>query len=173
MAKLLKSAADKKIIIGKFGSTQGVRGEIKVFPLTDFPDRFDDIKSAFVDDKEILIASTRHHKHFIVMKIDGVNTPEEAARFTNKLLKVKRSDVPPLGEGEYYTFDIVGLSVINQDGETLGGITEIIKTGSNDVYVTQSKDGKQILIPALKKVVTEINIAEGYMKVIWDKNQEV
>lgn len=173
MAKLLKSAADKKIIIGKFGSTQGIRGEIKVFPLTDFPDRFDDIKSVFVDDKEIRISSTRHHKHFIVMKLDGVNSPEEAARFTNKLLKVKRSDVAPLAEGEYYAFDIVGLSVINQEGETLGNVTEIIKTGSNDVYVTKTKEGKQILIPALKKVVTEINLAEGFMKVIWDENQEV
>lgn len=173
MAKLLKSAADRKIIIGRFGSTQGIHGEIKVFPLTDFPERFDDIHSAFVDDKEILIVSTRPQKNFIVMKIDGINTPEEASRFTNKLLKVRRADVPPLGEGEYYAFDIVGLAVIDQDGKTLGEITEILKTGSNDVYVTQAKDGKQILIPALKKVVTEINIAEGYMKIIWDEaNQE-
>ena len=81
--------------------------------------------------------------------------------------------VPPLEDGEYYAFDIIGLQVINQDDVVLGEITEILKTGSNDVYITKVKDGRQILIPALKKVVTKINIEEGFMKVIWDENQEV
>lgn len=107
------------------------------------------------------------------MKVEGVNSREEAARFTNKLLKINRSDVPPLEDGEYYAFDIIGLQVINQDDVVLGEITEILKTGSNDVYITKAKDGRQILIPALKKVVTEINVEDGFMKVIWDENQEV
>ena len=68
---------------------------------------------------------------------------------------------------------LIGLNVINQDDVVLGEITDILKTGSNDVYITKAKDGRQILIPALKKVVTEINIQDGYMKVIWDENQEV
>ena len=83
------------------------------------------------------------------------------------------ADAASLNEGEYYAFDIVGLEVINQDDVVLGEITDILKTGSNDVYITKAKDGRQILIPALKKVVTEINIQDGYMKVIWDENQEV
>lgn len=169
----MKSATDKKIIIGKIGAAHGVRGDMKVYPLTDFPDRFNTIKKAYIDDKLIEIISTRYQNNFVVMKVKGINSREEVARFTNKLLKIDRSDVPPLAEGEYYSFDIIGLQVINQDNEVLGEITEILKTGSNDVYITKAKDGKQILLPALKKVVTEINLEEGFMKVIWDKNQEV
>ena len=168
-----KKFAHKKIIIGKFGAAHGVRGDIKVYPLTDFPERFNDLKSAFVDDKEIDIVSTRYQNNFVVMKIKGVNSREEVSLFTNKLLKINRCDVPPLEEGEYYAFDIVGLTVINHEDIVLGEITEILKTGSNDVYITKTKDGRQLLIPALKKVVTKINIEEGYMKVIWDINQEV
>lgn len=173
MKKSLKSATDKKIIIGKIGAAHGVRGDMKVYPLTDFPDRFNTIKKAFIDDKEIDIVSTRYQNNFVVMKVKGVNSREEVARYTNKLLKINRSDVPPLNEGEYYSFDIIGLKVINQDDVVLGEIIEILKTGSNDVYITKTPEGKQLLIPALKKVVTEINIEEGFMKVIWDIDQEV
>lgn len=173
MKKSLKSATDKKIIIGKIGAAHGVRGDMKVYPLTDFPDRFNTIKKAFIDDKEIDIISTRYQNNFVVMKVKGVNSREEVARYTNKLLKINRSDVPPLNEGEYYSFDIIGLKVINQDDVVLGEIIEILKTGSNDVYITKTPEGKQLLIPALKKVVTEINIEDGFMKVIWDINQEV
>ena len=169
----MKSATDKKIIIGKIGAAHGVRGDMKVYPLTDFPDRFNTIKKAFIDDKEIDIVSTRYQNNFVVMKVKGVNSREEVARYTNKLLKINRSDVPPLNEGEYYSFDIIGLKVINQDDVVLGEIIEILKTGSNDVYITKTPEGKQLLIPALKKVVTEINIEEGFMKVIWDIDQEV
>ena len=173
MKKSLKSATDKKIIIGKIGAAHGVRGDMKVYPLTDFPDRFNTIKKAFIDDKEIDIVSTLYQNNFVVMKVKGVNSREEVARYTNKLLKINRSDVPPLNEGEYYSFDIIGLKVINQDDVVLGEIIEILKTGSNDVYITKTPEGKQLLIPALKKVVTEINIEEGFMKVIWDIDQEV
>lgn len=169
----MKSATDKKIIIGKIGAAHGVRGDMKVYPLTDFPDRFNTIKKAFIDDKEINIISTRYQNNFVVMKVKGVNSREEVARYTNKLLKINRSDVPPLNEGEYYSFDIIGLKVINQDDIVLGEIIEILKTGSNDVYITKTPEGKQLLIPALKKVVTEINIEDDFMKVIWDINQEV
>lgn len=169
----MKSATDKKIIIGKFGATHGIRGDIKVYPLTDFPERFNTIKTAYVDDKEIEISKTRYQKNFVVMKIKGIDNREDAMHFTNKLLKINRADAASLNEGEYYAFDIVGLNVINQDDVVLGEITDILKTGSNDVYITKAKDGRQILIPALKKVVTEINIQDGYMKVIWDENQEV
>ena len=169
----MKSATDKKIIIGKIGAAHGVRGDMKVYPLTDFPDRFNTIKKAFIDDKEINIISTRYQNNFVVMKVKGVNSREEVARYTNKLLKINRSDVPPLNEGEYYSFDIIGLKVINQDDVVLGEIIEILKTGSNDVYITKTLEGKQLLIPALKKVVTEINIEDDFMKVIWDINQEV
>lgn len=173
MEKSLKSATDKKIIIGRFGAPHGVRGDIKVYPLTDFPERFSQLKSFYLDEKELYVAGTRYQNNFVVMKIKNINSREDAARLTNKLLKVAREDAAPLNEGEYYAFDIIGLQVINENEEVLGEITEILKTGSNDVYVTKTKDGRQLLIPALKKVVTEINISEGFIKVIWDINQEV
>ena len=83
----MKSATDKN---GKFGATHGIRGDIKVYPLTDFPERFNTIKTAYVDDKEIEITKTRYQKNFVVMKIKGVDNREDAMRFTNKLLKINR-----------------------------------------------------------------------------------
>ena len=123
MKKSLKSATNKKIIIGKIGAAHGVRGDMKVYPLTDFPDRFNTIKKAYVDDKEINIISTRYQGNFVVMKVEGVNSREEVARFTNKLLKINRSDVPPLEDGEYYV-----TLVYHEDSRRLGlniGDTEI------------------------------------------------
>lgn len=170
----MKSATDKlsKITIGKIGAPHGVRGDVKVYPLTDFPDRFDELEHAFIDEKPVEIVFKRWQKNFLVMKFRGIDSRESAARLTNHLLKVDRRDVPPLGEGEYYAFDIIGLEVRDQDDTVLGKITNILKTGSNDVYVTKTADGRELMVPALKKVVTEINVAGGYIKVIWDGSFE-
>ena len=85
---------------------------------------------------------------------------------TGELLYIDKKDAMPLEEGEYYTFDIIGLEVFDMEGQSLGFVTEVLKTGSNDVYVTSKKgEAKQLLIPALKAVVKEINIPEGRMVV--------
>lgn len=86
-------------------------------------------------------------------------------RLTGQLVSLDRSQAAPLAEGEYYAFDIIGLSVYDMDGGLLGKVTNILKTGSNDVYVVKSAEGTELLVPALKKVVKEIRLDEGRMVV--------
>ena len=172
MEKSLKSAT-KKIIIGRVGAAQGVKGEFRVYPLTDFPDRFEGLKRAYIGDEEVEIISTRYQNNFIVMRIADINAREQVAAITNKLMYVDRCDVPPLAEGEYYSFDIIGLKVISQTGQQLGTVKQILKTGANDVYLVQTPEQKELLVPALKKVVTEINLEAGEMHIIWEEPVEV
>ena len=154
----------KKVVIGKISAPHGVRGEVRIVPLTDFPERFENLKTVFlVDDSKMELESVKFSNKFIIAKFKNINSRNDIEIFNGKLLMLNRSDIPSLPEGEYYNFDIIGLEVIDDKGSKLGKITEVLKTGSNDVYVVEGK--KQILVPALKKVVKEINLVDGFMKV--------
>ena len=154
----------KKVVIGKISAPHGVRGEVRIVPLTDFPERFENLKTVFLeDDSKMELESVKFSNKFIIAKFKNINSRNDIEIFNGKLLMLNRSDIPSLLEGEYYNCDIIGLEVIDDKGSKLGKITEVLKTGSNDVYVVEGK--KQILVPALKKVVKEINLVDGFMKV--------
>lgn len=154
----------KKVVIGKISAPHGVRGEVRIVPLTDFPERFENLKTVFLeDDSKMELESVKFSNKFIIVKFKNINSRNDIEIFNGKLLMLNRSDIPSLPEGEYYNFDIIGLEVIDYKGSKLGKITEVLKTGSNDVYVVEGK--KQLLVPALKKVVKEINLVDGFMKV--------
>lgn len=154
----------KKVVIGKISAPHGVRGEVRIVPLTDFPERFENLKTVFLeDDSKMELESVKFSNKFIIAKFKNINSRNDIEIFNGKLLMLNRSDIPSLPEGEYYNFDIIGLEVIDDKGSKLGKITEVLKTGSNDVYVVEGK--KQILVPALKKVVKEINLTDGFIKV--------
>ena len=154
----------KKVVIGKISAPHGVRGEVRIVPLTDFPERFENLKTVFLeDDSKMELESVKFSNKFIIAKFKNINSRNDIEIFNGKLLMLNRSDIPSLPEGEYYNFDIIGLEVIDDKGSKLGKITEVLKTGSNDVYVVEGK--KQILVPALKKVVKEIHLVDGFMKV--------
>ena len=152
MTKSLQSAAE--IIIGKVGAARGLDGTLKIIPLTDFDGRFDDLEKISVGGKFFRVEEVKHIGGQIFMKFAGVDSREAAKTLTNKFLTVDRKDAAPLADGEFYTFDIIGCSVF--DGEKkIGTVTNVFKTGSNDVFEV---DGN-ILIPALKSVVKSIDIA--------------
>ncbi len=165
MTKSSPSAAKNRIVIGKVGAPHGIHGELRVAPLTDFPNRFDDLKQVYVGDQLLDIDSMKYHKQFVILRFKQYPVREEAMRLTGQLVSLDRSQAAPLAEGEYYAFDIVGLSVYDMDDRLLGKVTNILKTGSNDVYVVKSAEGTELLVPALKKVVKEIQLAEGRMVV--------
>jgi len=165
MTRLSQSAADRHIIIGRIGAAHGIRGEVRVNPMTDFPERFHDMTEVYVDNALLEIESVRYHGDKILMKFRGYETRNDAETLKGMMLSVPRSEAMPLNEGEYYTFDIIGLDVVDVDGNALGKVTNVLETGSNDVYVVKSDEGKEILVPALKAVVKEINIDESRMVV--------
>ena len=159
------------ITIGKVTAPQGVAGEIRVLPLTDFPERFRQLKKVYLTGKGteeprlLSVAAVRYHKKFVILKIEGVESREEAEKLRNCYLKVKPSEVVPLPPGHYYPFQIIGLRVKTMEGEALGEVVEILTPGSNDVYVVQDREGNEILLPALKEVVREIDLESGVMRV--------
>lgn len=165
MTRLSPSAAKKRVTIGKVGAAHGIHGEMRIIPLTDFTDRFATMKEVMVGDELLHITSCKYHKQYVLMKFKEYPIREEAMRLTGKLLTVDRSEAAPLSEGEYYTFDIVGLTVYDIDGKELGQVENVLRTGSNDVYQTRRLDGGELLIPALKAVVKEIDVAGGRMVV--------
>ena len=166
MEKSSPSEADRRIIIGKVGAPHGVKGEVKIIPMTDFPERFDGMTRCFIGDRLITIKGVRHQKNHVLMTFEGISSREAAAALTGAFLSVDRSEAVPLKEGEYYTSDILGLAVSDTDGNPLGTVTDVIRTGSNDVYVVSQPGRREdVLVPALKKVVREISIEKGKMVV--------
>ncbi|MGI6091460.1 MAG: 16S rRNA processing protein RimM [Veillonellaceae bacterium] len=154
------------IVIGQIVAPHGVRGDVRVFPHTDFPERFAKTKRVVLEDGSALdVENAKFHKQFVLVKFRNVNTMNDAEKLRGKLLHVNRQDVVPLPEGHFYHFDIIGLKVYTESGEYLGIVTDILETGSNDVYVTEQEDQKPILIPALKEVVLKIDIPSGRMTV--------
>ena len=120
MEKSLPSAAEKRIVIGKAGAPHGVKGEMKIIPMTDFPERFEGMTHCYIGDKFVEIAGVRYHKNHILMTVKGISSRTEAAALTGALVSVDRSEAVPLKEGEYYMADILGLSVWDTDGHPQG-----------------------------------------------------
>lgn len=143
-----------EIIIGKVGAARGLDGTLRIIPLTDFEGRFDSLEKISVGGQIFTVEDVKHIGGQIFMKFAGVDSRESARSLTNKFLTVTREDAAPLEDGEFYTFDIIGCEMFAGD-KKLGTVTNVLKTGSNDVFEV---DGK-ILIPALKSVVRSIDIA--------------
>lgn len=151
--------------IGKITNTHGVRGEVKVMPLTDDPKRFEKLKSVYLDKGGCLvkytIESVRYHKNAVIIKFKEVPDMNAAELLRDVFLKVDRKDAVKLPKDTYFICDILGAEVSEENGNKLGVLKNIIKTGSNDVYIVADDTGKEILVPALKDVVREISVEKG------------
>lgn len=156
------------LIIGKIVKTHGIRGEVKVYPTTKDINRYDHLKWLYLDKTEQFtrydVENVRYHKNMVILKLKGVDTREEAEKLVGGLLKVDRDHAIDLEEDEYFIGDIIDLEVYNVNGVCMGKVTDVISTGSNDVYVVNGPDG-EVLIPAIKQYVKQIDIKKGMMVV--------
>ncbi len=149
------------ITIGKVLKPHGVKGEIKVEPLTDHPDRFRKLKRVFLvssrkEQKECRIKAVRYLDRDPLLLLEGYDAPETVKGFNGWLVQVPEEEAIPLPEGHYYWFELIGMDVWSEAGERLGKIIDIFQTGSNDVYVM--KAGKrEIYLPAIKEVVKQVD----------------
>ncbi|MGN9160184.1 ribosome maturation factor RimM [Clostridium sulfidigenes] len=144
--------------VGQITKPHGVRGEVKVLSLTDSLERFRELDKVYIDDKEIKITSVKLQKDRAILKIEGIDSIEEAELYRNKYLQVKREDAIKLPEGSYYVADLMDCYVYDTDGEELGKVYDVIATGSNDVYWVKSEGKEDVLVPALKTIVEEVDI---------------
>ena len=148
------------ITIGKILAPRGIKGKLKVEVLTDFPQRFAPCSAVYIDRQPATIESTEWHKGKAVIKLDTVNSIENAQRLRGKLLEIHHSQSYPLPEGQYYQFQLIGLEVWTTQGELLGNITEILSAESNDNYVVSGAKG-EILIPTIDDVVKSVDLDRG------------
>ena len=165
MTRLSPSAPNERIVIGRVGAAHGIRGDLRIIPLTDFPERFPSLREVMVGDELLHIEQTKPQGRNFLMRFREYGVREEAQRLTGRLLTIPREDAVPLDEGEYYIFDIVGLTVYDTAGEELGTVENVLRTGSNDVYSVRTEDGRELLVPALRTVVRRIDLPEGCMVV--------
>lgn len=145
----------------------GVRGEIVMDLHTDFPDRMKRGRSIYIgeDHRRMIFESVRVHGDGMLVKLKGVNTPEEAGRYRNQWVYIKTKDAPELPDGQYYKHELYGVKVIDDQGNALGELAEIIETGANDVYVVRDDSGREILLPAIPSVILDLEPDRGLMRV--------
>lgn len=154
--------ANELISVGKIIKTQGNRGELRVYPLTDFPERFLRMKRVMVDlngeSRYYHMESARLYKQFIIIKFKETPDMTAAEKLRGGLLKITRDELTELPRDSFYIFDLVGMSVFDLEGSFLGVLEDVIHTGANDVYVVSREGAAPLLIPALKSVVKEIDV---------------
>ena len=165
MSPSVPDASNERIVIGRVGAAHGIRGELRIIPLTDFPERFAALREVMVGDELLHIESVKPQGKNFLMRFREYAVREDAQKLTGRLLTVARAEAAPLDEGEYYVFDIVGLTVYDEEDNELGTVENVLRTGSNDVYAVRSEDGREILIPALRKAVRTIDVPNGRMTV--------
>ncbi|MFA5367071.1 MAG: ribosome maturation factor RimM [Dehalococcoidia bacterium] len=140
----------------------GVRGEVKAESLTDFSERFLRGETVYLQGLPLIIESGRPHGNVFILKISTIDSRDKAEAIRGMFLEIPFSNLHSLGEGEYYRFQLLGLNVLSIEGESLGQISDIIQTGSNDVYEVSSDKGK-FLIPSTDEVIKSIDIEKGCM----------
>ncbi|MBQ6362245.1 MAG: ribosome maturation factor RimM [Lachnospiraceae bacterium] len=152
--------------VGIFTNTHGVRGEIKVFPTTDDLSRFKRLKEVIMRTKEgditMKIAGTRMQKQMVLMRFAGIDNINEIEKYKGSGLYVHRKDAIPLEKNEYFIADLIGLAVEGDDGRQFGKLTEVLQTGSNDVYVVKNAE-REWLFPAIPDCVQSVDIEAGRM----------
>lgn len=155
------------LAIGFLRRPHGVQGEVIMDLHTDFPDRIKSGRKVYIGEKHeaFTIGSARVHGNGLLVKIQGFDTPETSGRFRNQWVYVQSTEVPALPEGKYYKHELIGLTVMVDDGSKLGLLNEVLETGANDVYVVRKEDGKEVLLPAIPDVVLEVNMDDRVMKV--------
>ena len=152
--------------VGVITSTHGIRGEVKVFPTTDDAARFKKLKNVILDNgkerRDLEITSVKFFKNQVILKFKGINDVE---KYKKAPLFVTRENAVPLEENEYFIADLIGLSVISDEGEELGVIDDVLQTGANDVYVVKKAGANDLLIPAIKDCILDVDVENGMMKV--------
>jgi len=152
--------------VGLIERPVGLKGELKARPLTDFPERFEAGAAVFINGERRTIARSRWQKDRVYLHLDGVVGRPAADEFRDLLMEVPEGDRPAaLGEGAWYIDEIEGLRVVTTGGEHLGTVSEVLQTGANDVYVVSREGGRDVLVPALRDVVREVDTGAGRMVV--------
>lgn len=155
--------------VGIITSTHGVRGEVKVFPTTDDAGRFKRLREVLLDTgKELLplkIEGVKFFKQLVILKFKGIDDIGDVEKYRQKSLYVTRENAVRLGRDEYFIADLIGMAVTDEQGSPIGVLTDVLETGANDVYVIETADGRELLLPAIRQCILDVDTEAGRMKV--------
>jgi len=151
--------AEKLIAIGKIVAPHGVRGDVRIIPLTDFPDRFRPALTVYLSDySPLVIRQVKKNNKFLLLSFENFDSMNSVEPLRGQLIHVREKDLVVLPKDQFYIFEIIGLEVYDEANVHLGTVTNVLQTGSNDVYVIEMQGKAPLLIPALKEVVKHIDI---------------
>ena len=159
---------EQMLRVGVITSTHGVRGEVKVFPTTDDAKRFKTLKKVILDGKEPLelsIEQVKFFKNMVILKFKGYDNINDVETWRQRDLLITRDQAVELKEDEYFITDLIGLTVVNEEEAVLGRVKDVMETGANDVYVVELTGGKELLLPAIKDCILNVDLEGGRMKV--------
>lgn len=155
------------LVVGKLRRPHGVRGEMQMDVLTDFPERLRRGATLLVGEEHLALSilRTRWHNEVLLVQFEGYHTPEEAGALRNMMVYVRADDRPALPEGEYYHHQLLGLKVVDEAGTAQGEVEQVLETGANDVLVVRRPDGRELLVPYHDEFVVAVDIGGGKLTV--------
>lgn len=156
------SSAPRYLAVARILTSFGVHGEVRAEILTEFPQRFAGLQTVYLSEEAqpYPLESFRLQRGQVILKLAGIDTPEQAAKLRGQLVQVPVEEAVALPEGQYYLYQIVGLAVETTAGEPLGHVTDVLFTGANDVYVVRGEGG-ELLVPAIEQVVKQVDLEHG------------
>ena len=152
-----------RIKVGKITGAFGIRGELKVYPYTDRPERFEELDSIFAGENEYNITGVRYQKNLVLLRLEGISDRTGAEKMKGTDLTIRRENLRELEEDEFFIFDLIGLEAVDENGVHLGRVRDVIQNSAQDLYEIETDDGKKHLIPAVYEFIPEINLNSGIM----------
>lgn len=153
--------------VGVITSTHGLKGEVKVYPTTDYPERFEELEEVLLDTGRsklpLTIQNVRYFKNLVILKFKGIDNINDIEKYKQCSLWVTRENATPLYEDEYYIADLIGCKVFLEDGSAFGELVQVMETGANDVYVINMTNGNEVLVPAIKDCILEVDVESKKM----------
>ena len=154
--------------VGVITTTHGIRGEVKVYPTTD-ADRFLDLEYVLLDTgrekRKLEIENVKYFKNLVILKFRGIDNINDIEMYKKRDLWSPREEAQELEEDEYYIADLIGMDVVLEDGSKFGTLKDVMETGANDVYVVEQNGASQLLLPAIKDCIRDINMEQMVMTV--------
>jgi 16S rRNA processing protein RimM len=155
------------IIVGEVARAHGVQGAVRVVPVTDFPEHLLVLDEATLvrggTVRRVRVEQSQRDGTGVLMKFAGIDTPEAAEQLKGATVQIPATQAVPLAPGQFYVFEVVGLEVRTPEGARVGEVVDVLRTGSNDVYVVRPPQGPEILLPAVDTYVQTIDVAAGYL----------
>ena len=155
--------------VGVITTTHGVRGEVKVYPTTDEPERFLELDYVLLDTgrelRKLEIKNVKFFKNLVILKFKGVDNINDIEKYKGRDLWIPRKEGQELEEDEYYIADLLGMSVVLEDGQEFGTLKDVMETGANDVYIIDSAEHGEVLLPAIKECILDVDLEKNVMTI--------